>query len=407
MAVPVLSVVFKNESGFADKDVHVGFIGGTLSARDAATGTAIQLNQYGAAHWYALDTLRKGIGLQSYIGGRVYFCYGKPWDMPRQGYEPSSSNPNDPNYHCRYDKMELTYKGSEWDVADTTAIDYFSIPMALNVYKGGVSGTRVGSVTGATTKAMVDALRGVTAKPGAAIVNDPQGAFVRVIGPGAYPPAPGKPESPYDDFQSYLEYLRDTYAPAHSGVVARIKGRFGGVGEAPVTPETKPQDYDFTASIDTKLAITITGSGTLVGRHTLKLEKDDLIAPAGIYGANPLFSLDGAKKINPQNDIYGWLIGDLLSGLNIGAVGSTVTLQGRPVPVGAMNSQDWFKLTSFFGDLQPGRAHNYNRWAAALAPISQAYNFAYSDRFAHVVATLNTGKPVFVDTLEIVLLPER
>jgi hypothetical protein len=36
-----------------------------------------------------------------------------------------------------------------------------------------------------------------------------------------------------------------------------------------------------------------------------------------------------------------------------------------------------------------------------MAPLSQAYNFAYSDRFAHVVATLN---PAVVDTLEIVIL---
>ena len=407
MAAPILSIVFRNESGFPDKDVHVGFVGGTLDAKNAATGETIHLSQHGSPHWYTLEDLRAGVALGSYIGGRVYFCYRQPWTFERPGYEPSSSNFNDPNYDCRYDKMELTYIPTEWDVADTTAIDYFSIPLALNVYHGGVSGTRVGSVTGATTAATIAALRGVSSPAGAAVVNDKAGKFVRVIGPGAYPPSPGLPASPYDDFHAYLEFLRDGYAPAHGNAIARIKGVFGGVGEEPKTPQTKRQNYDFVAAIDAELGITLTGSADLVGPHTLHLAKADMIAPAGIYGANPLFSIDGAAKINPQNDVFGWLIGDLLSGLNIGSVGSTVTLGGHPVPVGAMNSRDWFKLTKFFGDLQPGHARNYNQWAAAMAPISQAYNFAYSDRFAHVVATLNAVKPPFVDTLEIVVLPDK
>lgn len=407
MANPVLSVVFKNESGMPDKDVFVGFVGGVLNAANAATGAPIELSQFGSPHWYTLADLRAGVALSHYVGGRVYFCYGKPWTFERAGYEPSSSNPNDPNYYCRYDKMEMTFIPTEWDVADTTAIDYFSIPLALNVYHGGVKGTRVGAVTGATTDATIKALRGVSNPAGKAIVEDKQGNFVRVIGPGSYPPAPGLPESPYDDFASYLKFLRDTYSPAHGNAIARIKGRFGGVGDAPTTPETKPQNYDFSATIDAGLDITLTGSAEIVGARTLRLTKDDMIAPAGIYGANPQFSIDGGKKINPQNDVYGWLIGDLLSGLNIGSVGSTVTLGGHPVPVGAMNSQEWFKLTKFFADLQPGHKSNYNQWAAAMAPISQAYNFAYSDRFAHVVATLNAVKPPFVDTLEIVVLPDK
>jgi hypothetical protein len=49
--------------------------------------------------------------------------------------------------------------------------------------------------------------------------------------------------------------------------------------------------------------------------------------------------------------------------------------------------------------MQPGNTY-YNQWAATLSNLSQAYNFAYSDRFAHVLVNLN---PADVDTLEIVL----
>ncbi len=61
------------------------------------------------------------------------------------------------------------------------------------------------------------------------------------------------------------------------------------------------------------------------------------------------------------------------------------------------------QLSDFFAALQPGCAACYNQWAAAIGPLSQAYNFAYSDRFAHVTAPLN---PETVDTLELTFLSD-
>ena len=72
------------------------------------------------------------------------------------------------------------------------------------------------------------------------------------------------------------------------------------------------------------------------------------------------------------------MAGDLLAGLNIGAVGSNVIRNGTAV--GTMQSSQWFGLTNLFSGLQPGTDY-YNTWAAALSPLSNAYNFAYSDRF--------------------------
>ncbi len=265
------------------------------------------------------------------------------------------------------------------------------------------SGSPVGSVTASPTDKVLAALGAITSPVRGAVISGRNGDFVRVIGPGVYPPPPGLPASPYDDFQSYLRYLQGEYAPARGGIVATIKGRFGGVGKNPTTPETKPQDYDFKATIDAALNITLRGATTLLGERTLVLTRANLVGPSGIYGANPDFTIDG-KSTYPLNDVYGWMIGDLLSGLNIGAVGSTATPAGAAKPVGEMDSQQWFKLKDYFGALQPGSSGNYNQWAAAMAPLSQAYNFAYSDRFAHVVATLN---PAVVDTLQIVVMGDK
>ena len=110
----------------------------------------------------------------------------------------------------------------------------------------------------------------------------------------------------------------------------------------------------------------------------------------------PPYYLDGSTTATGSgNDVYGWMAGDLFAGLNIGALGSTVVRNG--VQVGSMESSQWFGLTNLFSGLQPGTDY-FNEWAAALSPLSNAYNFAYSDRFAPVTAPLD---PAEVNTLEI------
>lgn len=402
VAAQPLAIQFKNDSGLPDSQVYIGFVGPTaLNAFNKATGTALSKSEFGSEHWYTLDTLAQGIDLTSF-SGRIYVGYGSPWSFTHSGYEPSSVSASDPNYLKRYDKVELTYFGNPADVANTTTIDYFSIPLALNVYQGGTSGTLVGSLSAAPMETTFNALRGLTSTADGAVVRDGDGNFVRVIGPSAYPPPPGLPTTPYDNFDAYLDYLQSSYIPTPTSTFATIKGQFAGVGPAPLTPETKPQSYEFAATIDSEKNITLTGGGTEIGGgHTLFFKYEDLNNPAGIYGANPNFYLDGAaSSLYPQNDVYGWVIGELLAGFNIGAIGSTVEINGQQV--GEMQSNQWFTLTELFSALQPNEPF-YNRWAAALYPISDAYNFAYTDRFAHVVAPLDPSR---VDTLEIVFVSQ-
>jgi hypothetical protein len=396
-AAAPLHLVFNNNSGLAASNVYVGFVGGsTLNATNDATGAAMSLSQFDNPNWYTLSQLSAGVDLSNF-SGRIYVCYGSPWTFQSAGYEPSPTNSSDPNYFDRYDKMELTYNGNAADVADTTSLDYFSIPMTLKVYKGGAAGTLKGTINSSSTTTTVAALKNLTSVAGAAVVTDSKGNFVRVLAPGIYPPTGGLPASPYNNLSNYLTYLHGTYAPAHGGVVATIEGHFGGVGPSPTTAVTQAQNYDFTATMDAARDIILTGSGTNIGAHTLTFKYADLTSPTGIYGANPNFYLDGATSSQtPQNDIYGWMIGDLLAGMNIGAVGSNVVDNGQLV--GEMPSSDWFLLTNLFSGLQPDNPACYNQYAATMSNLSDAYNFAYSDRFAPVTATLN---PAVVDTLQI------
>ena len=158
----------------------------------------------------------------------------------------------DPNYLKRYDKMELTYNGNAADVADTTSIDYFSIPIALKVYQGGPTGTVEGSLGASSAAAVLNAVKNLTSPANGAVVTDASGNFIRAIGPSSYPPTGGLPASPYNNFNDYLTYLNTTYAPAHGNVVATIEGYFGGVGSSPTTLQTKGQNYDFTVTTDAR-----------------------------------------------------------------------------------------------------------------------------------------------------------
>ena len=389
-ATPALHMTLKNNSGLADAQVYVGFIGSSAVGTNVATGQAIAASTYAAPKWYTLDQVSKGIDLTGF-SGRLYIGYGTPWTFANAGYEPSPTNPGDANYYKHYDKVELTYYGNAADVADTTSIDYFSIPVAMKVFKGA---TLKGSIKSSNTTTTLNAVSATTPTPGAAVVRDGGGNFVRAIGPGVYPPTGGLPASPYDNLGGYLTYLRDSYAPAHNNVVARIKGYFGGVGPSPTTPQTKGQNYDFAVTTNASRDLILTGTGDQVGGHMIVYKYADLTSPTGIYGANAPFTLDGTAT-GPGNDLYGWMAGDLLAGLNIGAVGSTVVRNG--VEVGSMNSSQWFGLTNLFAGLQPTATY-YNAWAAALSPISDAYNFAYSDRFAPVTVPLD---PSAVDTWEV------
>jgi hypothetical protein len=109
------------------------------------------------------------------------------------------------------------------------------------------------------------------------------------------------------------------------GIVAHIAGRFAGVGpNVPVTGPQSKQTYDLVATIDDDLNITLNGTTSgIQGSITMLHKKEDLLNPTGIYGGNAPYYLNGATSPTaPGNDVYGWVGGDLFSGLNIGAVGS-------------------------------------------------------------------------------------
>ncbi|MDH4472091.1 MAG: beta-1,3-glucanase family protein [Fluviicola sp.] len=443
-----LNLTFTNNSGHHNKNVSIGFVPGSTTAAfnitNATDNSAINelnYNYSGTGNWYTLTELQNGVNITNF-SGRIYVCYDGAWAVQGNGYEPAQAV-NDPNFYLRYDKMEITFNGDASDVANLTSIDYWSIPMSLSSsFQGSpVAGNSVAGLVGTTTAqdiyntlsnltpqipAQLPGIGGPDGSPIQALVPGsfvqygsgpaPLTTFARIIGPSSYPPIyPNQaiPVTPYALFSGYLTQLINDLgvgtavgsfiAGLGNGMIATIAGNFEGVG--PKVPSSGPQSkqaYNLAATIDNDMNITLTGivgSGTTTNT-TMFFAVDDLLNPSGIYGGNTPFSLNGAASAPPANDVYGWISGDLFSGINIGAIGSLV-VDTNNQEVGSLTSSEWFQLpvSMFFGGLQANSAC-YNQWAAALQPLSQAYSYAYTDRFAHVFASLN---PSNVDTLIITL----
>jgi len=357
-------------------------------------------------------------------------------------------------YSNRYDKFELTFDGTQWGVADLTAIDFWSIPMSLTTelngkptgkvlhgFKAGVTGKDIFTALSAvsnpiqslsTGKELINDFKNAgnplsagiqdqLTGPANALIKDDQGNFVRIIGPNSYPafgdPSkknkfPGLPFTPYNTFQDYFNYLISTFGSGKTstkakslgnGKIAHIKGEYGGSTNGTTTPFLK-LSYDLWASIDEDCNLTITGKGSKVGDITLTVSKWNLLNPASTYGGSPVFSDGKTEHSTMPNNIYAWIFGDFFAGLNIGAIGSSVTVD--KTVVGDMISSEWFsKLPTkgmLFDKLWTGGETNYwNQWAQELNPKTDAYNFAYAERFSSPQISIG---PANADTLTLELL---
>ncbi len=441
-----LNFKITNSSGIADDKVFIGFWGSLINVK--INDAAMTLNT-----WYALDTITS-IEIDVTTSGRFYIAYNDTF-TPDGANMPSILVPGASTaYSNRFDKFELTFDGTSFGVADLTAIDFWSIPMSLTTE---LNGTATGSVlhgfkTGVTGKDMYDALKAVSnpiqslstandlikdfdnannplaagiqdqlKAPANALIEDSNGNFIRIIGPNSYPAfgnpssaktPPGLPFTPYNTFQEYFNYLIATFGPGTTsskvtslgdGKIAHIKGAYGGSTKGTSAP-FKAQSYDLWASIDADSNLTISGTGGETGAIELTVSKWDLLNPASTYGGSPTFSESGNLHTTMPNNIYAWIFGDFFAGLNIGAIGSSVTVAGTVV--GDMTSSDWFsKLPSggnLFDKLWTGGETNFwNQWAQELNPRTDAYNFAYAERFSSPQISI---APANADTLTLELL---
>lgn len=404
-----LKVIFTDNSGMPDP-IWIGFWS-NVDNTDITKADGTSIVKINKGKWYKFEELKDGVQISKFIGGQIYVQYGgaNGWQPTSGGGKPSPVNTNASAYLLRYDFVELTVTPAPADVADLTTIDSWSNPFTLNSYKNGkLLDTLNALKPGVQPQTLYQKLAAISTPPQSGLAHAIPATvwdgsrFIRVIGPTAYPVTGGLPALPYDLFSSYLQHLSETYG---SSTIASIKGTYGG-DDTQAPPLRIKQTYDLKATLDSNLNLTLDGDLGVAGKTKMKFLESDLINSPGIYGGNVQFTLgDDPTKISPSNDIYGWICGDLFSGLTVGAVGSDTVINGHKV--GSMPSESWFVLKNpamkgnFFSKLQ-SNAKFYNQWAEVVCNNTNAYGYAYAERYSGVHLSLN---PATVDTMEVVLMP--
>ena len=428
--------------------ISIGFVGtGSFSKED---GTPLKTigEGYGGSHfkgnWYPYSEVASGITTSGF-SGRIYVCYGTPWQPTSATSQPAFLPGTGDNANCVFDKVELTFDGSPYSCADLTSIDFWAIPMNLVSYLDNVKVHELKGVKDSSSISEIYSVLKAQSNPvqstdtatelykacEAEGMNPPtlspesgemtyNETFLRIVGPNSYPSFgnPGRKEmmglpfTPYNTMEAYLNHLIDKYGPGTkkgavvdglgNGVIGKVAGTFSGNPSAsPQTNLTKKQSYNFTIEIDKDMNLSLSGKAEEAGKFTMNIKKWDLLTPSAMYGGAPKFDV-GETSQTPGNDLYGWMLGDLFAGFNIGAIGCPTSVNNTVV--GTMTSSEWFSEldnSQMFGALWPDHSNFYNEWAAALVTRSDAYCFAYAERFSAPQLNLAPGK---VDTMKIELL---
>jgi hypothetical protein len=361
-------------------NVYVTFIGGTLSATYDG-GKAVQLN-----HSYSLSTLNGGIHLNGYTDGRIFVSLGGGV----AGKDPPEMvNPDIPSYHVRHDKIEITYTPSDPNsCTNLTAVDFYGIPLEIDTY---LASQRVGTLTyRISNDALITQLAALTNSNKHVLLEEGTN-YLRLLSPHT---TPLTQVMYYSSMQPYINAVK-AWQRTHS--YTTITGLYSHIGS---TPPTQTQVYSFNTTVLPDGRLQMVGGGAKVGwKHTIIVSAENLLK--GIYLGNVPWTVDGVQDSFAKNDVYAAAVRDILSGFNLGFVASSTIDPKTGKAFGAEPSRFWWTSAKAFDYLQPGHPNFYNKYAQIVTSNSDAYSWAFSDRWSHVQAKLHD-----VDTMQIVVLPD-
>ena len=154
-----------------------------------------------------------------------------------------------------------------------------------------------------------------------------------------------------------------------------------------------------------------------IGDATITIPFTMLNSQNGIYGANAGYSATYNGSDSPAssgtitNDVFGEIVGDLLTGINFGYLGSTVMFTNTANPggiaIGDLSSVNWWggkdsngntiaqSQTPYGNILKYGNVQsnplNYNTYSNSVSPFTDAYTFAFEDRGGKVLLEFDTN----------------
>lgn len=367
---------------------------------------------------------------QMVVSGRLWVSYGGPLTYSQGDNAPGNFE------NVRYDKMELGYNpgsGNPTGFFDLTAVDFFAIPMQLEVLADPADTSPLRITTFYTsTQTLLNTLYnldpanmansfykiGPSAPTAGWSPSDDLSTFARAMSPATLvsfqPAQSGDPftAAPYPSFFNYLATV------ANQGIAVILAGANGVDGGVPT-------QWNYQASVVSDGAggfivrcrpsatMSNTPQGSLGDLHypiDPQLPKDlEVDIPltadnidAFVYGvpanAFSIKNLDAYLVPYAANSVYANIGGNFLAGLNLGYVGG----------VGGDDGTHWFDALPGFPPYAAARENPadgyYNPYAAVLYNLSDAYSFSISDR-------LQNGNPLVTTSpsapyLRLTILPD-
>jgi Beta-1,3-glucanase len=360
MARADLVVNVVNKSGVDPSQVFIMFGAAPLQAKATINGAPNTPIARGVC--YALATI-KDIKITSFPAGKIYFSLKGPLSSEF----PNFNNPSLPDYNLRWDKVEITLiPGNPSSCANLSAQDFFSVPLRIDTYKADNSAVttlswRVPTATVFSNLGALSNYHSSAVATGANGVPTDHGNVLRIISPATVPDP-----SVYQSWDAYIKYVQS------NNVVTPISGEFMG-GNHP--------RFDLSANVDP--------AGNLVMTGTAAGSPANIQIPAGnlskgIWSCNPDYTVNGAVKHMGDNDVYSAAVRDVLAGFNYGFIASPETNPNTGKPFGAGPSENWYRPKAppqslAFEAAQPGHDGFYNKYAAYLAKVSDAYSFPFTD----------------------------
>jgi hypothetical protein len=336
---------------------------------------------------------------------------------------PTFTNPGVADSNVRWDKVELSLfqptDTADASVLNLSAADFYGLDLQVQTFAS-ADAIAPAQTLGSSIDAlqMMQSLAAVANYSTFAVMTGADGVpvtgpggetidVIRVVAPSSIAAAATGDLYPYPSFQGYIDSFQN------SGSVITVQDQFDG-NTKQTGSQYLAQTFDFTATIAANGDLVMTGTaGAITGTKTIEIVGTDLVA--GIYSANPPFTVDGSPETVSTNDVYAAAVRDVLAGFDSGFVNSTEINPNTPGTNYANSSTgSWYNPAPggdvAFQNAQTANPTFYDQYAAVIVQNSDSYGSPFSDLIAKPQVQINPGTLAalgqHVDHVDITILPD-
>lgn len=350
------------------------------------------------------DIRTKGMNLESVNAATLYIAISKEQPFSSD----AAPSPNTETFP--FMQVEITYSGQQADVADLTAINYFSFPMSLISFNGkdALQMSGFGTHSG---QHIIEALQNTYPKNATGaypVVKDNHGKVIRVLGPSsAYRISPEHKQHT-GGYSTFKDYLKALYEQQNGTPPCKVRLSYTGNGGYTADATVTKHHGNYGVTIENVFVNDKRVDGSIV----LNPDNDN-DSPTSVTIYSGVLHKDAGQptgdfaKGKPHNDLVSTLLASLSASLVTGAAGSKTVFPGskRAHPENEYRfqpSNTWFTQNSptaktdpgkFFKELQSDHSF-YDRYFEVISKYSDysLYGSPYADRFSNWSVAVNATR---------------